>query len=144
MPRLFDAGPRRSEPAGLSPLYPHQYQRLDSPSLYTSRAPYYDLYQLESALQRCSYALSHSRGPLAFAELANCARISSAAGHAPLADSTWSVLALFECYDKATFLTRTAREHVLFDHYGCSYTSASVRKAPRASGWSLFANPLHP
>jgi hypothetical protein len=39
----------------------------------------------------------------------------------PLADITWSVLALFESHDKANVPMYTMRKHVLLDRCGRSY-----------------------
>ncbi|KAF8499729.1 ribosomal protein S9/S16-domain-containing protein [Russula emetica] len=148
-----------------------------SPSFYTSRASYYDqLYQLETALQRCRRALStlellplpafaraslppaqlfwlnrqnlapmfssalttarYRRIIAVLADLEECARIASAAGHTPLAESIKPVLALFERHDKDNVLARAVRKHVPLDRYGRSYT-VGKRKESAARVWII-------
>ena len=70
------------------------------------------------------------------ADLEECARISSAAGHAPLAESIWPVLALFERHDKANVLARALRKHVPLDRHGRSYT-VGKRKESAARVWMI-------
>ena len=70
------------------------------------------------------------------ADLEECARIASAAGHTPLAESIWPVLALFERPDKANVLARTMRKHVPLDRYGRSYT-VGKRKESAARVWLI-------
>jgi small subunit ribosomal protein S9 len=73
------------------------------------------------------------------ASLEECARIASAAGHTPLAESIHPVLALFERQDKANVLARTVRKHVPLDRYGRSYT-VGKRKESAARIWMI---PVH-
>ena len=156
---------------------PFKKAKPDSPSFYTSRASYYDqLYQLETALQRCRRALStlqllplpdfaraslppaqhlwRNRQTLApmfssslttaryrrmiavLADLDECARIASAAGHTSLAESIQPVLALFERDDKDNVLARALRKHVPLDRYGRSYT-VGKRKESAARVWII-------
>jgi small subunit ribosomal protein S9 len=156
---------------------PPKKTKPESPSFYTSRASYYDqLYQLETALQRCRRALStlellplpafaraslppaqhlwRNRQSLApmfsstlttaryrrmiavLAELEECTRIASAAGHTPLAGSIKPVLALFERHDKDNVLARALRKHVPLDRYGRSYT-VGKRKESAARVWII-------
>jgi small subunit ribosomal protein S9 len=156
---------------------PPKKTKPDSPSFYTSRAPYYDhLYQLETALQRCRRALStlellplpafaraslppaqrlwRNRQSLApmfsnalttaryrriiavLADLEECARIASAAGHTPLAESIKPVLGLFERHDKDDVLARAVRKHVPLDRYGRSY-AVGKRKESAARVWMI-------
>jgi small subunit ribosomal protein S9 len=49
------------------------------------------------------------------ADLEECARIASAAGHTPLVESIKPVLALFERNDKDNVLARALRKHVPLD-----------------------------
>jgi small subunit ribosomal protein S9 len=70
------------------------------------------------------------------ADLEECARIASAAGHAQLAESIWPVLALFERQDKANVLARTERKHVPLDRYSRSYT-VGKRKESAARVWMI-------
>lgn len=149
-----------------------------SPTFYTSRASYYDnLYQLETALERCRRALStlellplpafaraslppahhlwrnrqslstmFSRRALTtaryrrlitvLADIEECARIASAAGHTPLAESIRPLLALFERQDRETVLARTVRKAVPLDRYGRSYT-VGKRKESAARVWMI-------
>jgi small subunit ribosomal protein S9 len=70
------------------------------------------------------------------AELEECARIASTAGHAPLAESIYPVLALFERHDKANVLSRTVRKRAPLDRYGRSYT-VGKRKESAARVWMI-------
>jgi small subunit ribosomal protein S9 len=70
------------------------------------------------------------------ADLEECARIASAAGHVPLAESILPVLALFERSDKSNVLSRTVRKHVPLDRYGRSYT-VGKRKESAARVWMI-------
>lgn len=81
---------------------------MDSPSFYT---PNDDLYQLESALQCCRCALSTLKllSLPAFADLEECARTASAAGHAPFAEIIWHVFALLEYHDKSNVVAHSAQ-----------------------------------
>ena len=156
---------------------PPKKTKPDSPSFYTSRASYFDqLYELETALQRCRRALTtlellplpdfaraslppaqhlwRNRQNLApmfsgtlttaryrrmitvLANLDECERIASAAGHAPLAESIKPVLALFERPDKDNVLARALRKHVPLDRYGRSYT-VGKRKESAARVWII-------
>jgi len=73
------------------------------------------------------------------ANLEECARIASAAGHDPLAESILPVLALFERHDKANVLARAMRKHVPLDRYGRSYT-VGKRKESAARVWMIPVN----
>lgn len=156
---------------------PPKKTKPDSPSFYTSRASYYDqLYQLETALQRCRRALStlkllplpafaraslppaqhlwrnrqslepmfsntlttarYRRMVAVLADLEECARIASAAGHTPLAESIKPVLGLFERHDKDNVLARALRKNVPLDRYGRSYT-VGKRKESAARVWII-------
>jgi small subunit ribosomal protein S9 len=70
------------------------------------------------------------------ADLEECARIASAAGHTPLAESIKPVLALFERHDKDNVLARALRKHVPLDRYGRSYT-VGKRKESAARVWII-------
>jgi small subunit ribosomal protein S9 len=70
------------------------------------------------------------------ADLEECARIASAAGHTPLAESIKPVLALFERPDKDDVLARAVRKHVPLDRYGRSYT-VGKRKESAARVWMI-------
>lgn len=70
------------------------------------------------------------------ADLEECARIASAAGHVPLAESILPVLALFERSDKSNVLSRAVRKHVPLDRYGRSYT-VGKRKESAARVWMI-------
>jgi len=70
------------------------------------------------------------------ADLDECARIASAAGHTPLAESIRPVLALFERHDKDNVLARALRKHVPLDRYGRSYT-VGKRKESAARVWII-------
>jgi small subunit ribosomal protein S9 len=70
------------------------------------------------------------------ADLEECARIASAAGHTPLAESIKPVLALFERQDKDDVLARAVRKHVPLDRYGRSYT-VGKRKESAARVWMI-------
>ncbi|KAI0256287.1 ribosomal protein S9/S16-domain-containing protein [Lactifluus subvellereus] len=70
------------------------------------------------------------------ADLEQCARIASAAGHAALAESIQPVLALFERHDKADVLARAMRKHVPLDRHGRSYT-VGRRKESAARVWMI-------
>jgi len=70
------------------------------------------------------------------ADLEECARIASVAGHVPLAETIWPVLALFERHDKANVLSRVMRKHVPLDRYGRSYT-VGKRKESAARVWMI-------
>jgi small subunit ribosomal protein S9 len=70
------------------------------------------------------------------ADLEECARIASAAGHAPLAESIKPVLTLFERQDKDDVLARAVRKHVPLDRYGRSYT-VGKRKESAARVWMI-------
>lgn len=69
-------------------------------------------------------------------DLEECARIASAAGHTPLAESIQPVLALFERPDKDNVLARAVRKHVPLDRYGRSYT-VGRRKESAARVWMI-------
>jgi len=70
------------------------------------------------------------------ADLEECARIASTAGHTALSDTIYPVLALFERHDKENVLSRTARKHVPLDRYGRSYT-VGKRKESAARVWMI-------
>jgi small subunit ribosomal protein S9 len=70
------------------------------------------------------------------ADLEECGRIASAAGHTPLAESVKPVLALFEREDKDDVLARAVRKHVPLDRYGRSYT-VGKRKESAARVWMI-------
>jgi len=70
------------------------------------------------------------------ADLEECARIASAAGHTPLAESIKPVLVLFERHDKDNVLARAVRKHVPLDRYGRSYT-VGKRKESAARVWII-------
>jgi small subunit ribosomal protein S9 len=70
------------------------------------------------------------------ADLEECARIASTAGHTPLAESIYPVLALFERHDKENVLARTVRKQVPLDRYGRSYT-VGKRKESAARVWMI-------
>ena len=70
------------------------------------------------------------------ADLEECARIASVAGHTPLAESIKPVLALFERQDKDDVLARAVRKHVPLDRYGRSYT-VGRRKESAARVWII-------
>lgn len=70
------------------------------------------------------------------ADLEECARIASAAGHTPLAESVKPVLGLFERQDKDDVLARAVRKHVPLDRYGRSYT-VGKRKESAARVWMI-------
>lgn len=70
------------------------------------------------------------------ADLEECARIASVAGHTPLAESIKPVLALFERQDKDDVLARAVRKHVPLDRYGRSYT-VGKRKESAARVWII-------
>jgi small subunit ribosomal protein S9 len=70
------------------------------------------------------------------ADLEECARIASAAGHTALAESIQPVLALFERHDKADVLARATRKHVPLDRHGRSYT-VGRRKESAARVWMI-------
>jgi small subunit ribosomal protein S9 len=70
------------------------------------------------------------------ADLEECARIASTAGHTPLAESIYPVLALFERHDKENVLSRTVRKQVPLDRYGRSYT-VGKRKESAARVWMI-------
>ena len=70
------------------------------------------------------------------ADLEECARIASAAGHTPLAETIQPVLALFERPDKDNVLARAVRKQVPLDRYGRSYT-VGKRKESAARVWMI-------
>ena len=70
------------------------------------------------------------------ADLEECSRIASVAGHDTLAESIQPVLELFERRDKAQVLARAVRKHVPFDRYGRSYT-VGKRKESAARVWMI-------
>ena len=70
------------------------------------------------------------------ADLEECARIATAAGHDPLAESIKPVLALFERHDKNNVLARALRKHAPLDRYGRSYT-VGRRKESAARVWII-------
>jgi small subunit ribosomal protein S9 len=70
------------------------------------------------------------------ADLEECARIASTAGHAALADTIYPVLALFERHDKENVLSRTVRKHAPLDRYGRSY-AVGKRKESAARVWMI-------
>ncbi|KAI0305443.1 ribosomal protein S9/S16-domain-containing protein [Multifurca ochricompacta] len=70
------------------------------------------------------------------ADLEECSRIASAAGHTALAESIQPVLELFERQDKETVLARTVRKQVPMDRYGRSYT-VGKRKESAARVWMI-------
>ena len=77
------------------------------------------------------------------ADLDECARIASAAGHTPLTESIKPVLALFERDDKDNVLSRALRKHVPLDRYGRSYT-VGKRKESAARVWIIPARGPEP
>ena len=70
------------------------------------------------------------------ADLEECSRIASVAGHDALAESIQPVLELFERHDKAEVLARAVRKHVPLDRYGRSYT-VGKRKESAARVWMI-------
>lgn len=70
------------------------------------------------------------------ADLEECARIASTAGHTALSDTIYPVLALFERHDKENALSRTVRKRVHLDRYGRSYT-VGKRKESAARVWMI-------
>jgi small subunit ribosomal protein S9 len=70
------------------------------------------------------------------ADLEECSRIASVAGHDELAASIQPVLQLFERHDKAQVLARAGPKHVPLDRYGRSYT-VGKRKESAARVWMI-------
>ena len=70
------------------------------------------------------------------ADLEECSRIASVAGHDALAESIQPVLQLFERHDKAQVLARAGPKHVPLDRYGRSYT-VGKRKESAARVWMI-------
>ncbi|KAH9058833.1 ribosomal protein S9/S16-domain-containing protein [Lactarius vividus] len=70
------------------------------------------------------------------ADLEECSRVATVAGHDALAASIHPVLELFERHDKAEVLARATRKHVPLDRYGRSYT-VGKRKESAARVWMI-------
>jgi small subunit ribosomal protein S9 len=70
------------------------------------------------------------------ADLEECSRIASVAGHDALAESIQPVLDLFERHDKAVVLARATRKQVPLDRHGRSYT-VGKRKESAARVWMI-------